>query len=308
MKSLILFPIIAFILISCSSQFIAHPETDRSPSNFKSCLEAMNELIAYKPYQGVASKFFSKAISLNELESFYGGESLIEIQRRTSNEEILSNNENMKKLFSAPLVVTKIEGKYSEVTSVDANTIYKSMAESEVNKNHYCYDKEGTIGFCFGRATIAHMEAIVRNVHPDAIKKIWIAGDMGIWGHHVATMVYTKEGWVVLDTNLGKIIDANKWVAHYMPMKQKDAKEIMVFTTQAGRFGPYDNRPYNAIDLFNTNSSDFDKAKDYFNGYFHDYFQSLDNVKNPPMIEEFKKPVKARWWTRFSSLLGLQAP
>ena len=308
MKSLI-FTLIALTFISCSNQTIRNgQEIDRTPSNFKSCLEAMSELIAYKPFVGEAKLVFSKANSLTELESFYGSESMIEIQRKVSSEEIKLNNENLKKLFAEPHNVKEIDGKHSEVTKADAQTIYRAMADSDVNKNHYCYDKEGTIGFCFGRATIAHMEAIVRNVHPEAIKKIWIAGDMGVWGHHVATMVYTNDGWVVLDTNLGKIIGVNEWIAYYMPMKKKDAKEIMVFVSQAGRFGPYDNRPYNAVDLFNTTSNEFNKAKDYFNGYFHDYFQSLDNVKNPPMALELKKPVKSRWWTRFFSSPDQQGP
>ena len=300
MKSILL-SLLVFTLFGCSTQ-------ERTPASFKTCLEAMNELIAYKPYYGDAAKDFSKAKNLSELESFYGGVSLIEIQRAFSEEQIKKNNENIKLLFKEPLEVKKIEGKFSVVANEDAKLIYRAMADSNVNKNHSCYDKEGTIGFCFGRATIAHMEAIVRNVHPDAIKKIWIAGDMGVWGHHVATMVYTKDGWIVMDTNLGKMIPVDEWVTYYRPFKKEKAKEIMVFTTQAGRFGPYDNRPYNAVDLFNTNSEDFDKAKDFFKGYYHDYFQSLDNIKNPPVVEELKKPVKKRWWSRLFSLPGQQAP
>lgn len=245
----------------------------------------MGQIMNYKPYYGPAADSFAKATSLNELESLYGGENLIEIQRLITNDKILSNNKNVKKLLAKPFKVEEVPGKNSLVKEVDTNVLYKAMENSDVNKNHYCYDTKGTIGFCFGRATIAHMEAIVRNVHPDLVKKIWIAGDMGVWGHHVATMVYSEKGWMVLDTNLGRTISAEQWIDYYMPMKE-GKKDIMVFVTQAGRFGPYDNRPYNAVDLFNTNSADFNKAADYFNGYFHDYFQSLDNVMNKPLVEQ----------------------
>lgn len=238
----------------------------------------------YKPYYGEAAEMFSKANSFVELESLYGGADLIQIQLKSSQKEIVANNANIKKLLQKPYNVTPIEGKNTVVTEADANIIYRKMANSDVNKNHYCYDPKQTIGFCFGRATIAHMEAIVRDIHPDLVKKVWIAGDMGVWGHHVATMVFTEKGWVVLDTNLGRIIGAEEWIKFYMPMN-KGKKDIMVFITQAGRFGPYDNRPYNAVDLFNTNSEDFNKAADYFNGYFHDYFDSLDNVRSKPLNE-----------------------
>ena len=158
------------------------------------------------------------------------------------------------------------------------------MSNSKVNKNHYCYDTKGTIGFCFGRATIAHMEAVVRNVNPDAIRKIWIAGDMGVWGHHVATMIKTEKGWLVLDTNVGHPISTVEWIAKYMPMKMKNTNDIMVFSTQAGRFSPYDTQTYNAINLFNTHSEEFNKASDYYRGYFHDYFEDLDNVEQKPIF------------------------
>lgn len=272
-----LYIILSLTLISCSTV----PD-NREPASFQTCLELMTSIMNYKPYSGSAAKSFNKASDLSELESFYGGDSLIEIQKRVDNDKIKSNNENIKKLLLAPFKVKPIKGKSQVVTILDANKIYKAMEDSNVNKNHNCYDTKGTIGFCFGRATIAHMEAIAREVHPDNVKKIWIAGDMGVWGHHVATMLYTEKGWMVLDTNLGRIVSSDEWIKSYMGYKKGD-KDIMVFATQAGRFGPYDNRPYNAVDLFNTQSEDFDKAKDYFKGYFHDYFESLDNVKSLPL-------------------------
>lgn len=250
----------------------------------------MNSIINYKAYSGHATQVFSKARTLDELEASYGGESLIDIQRALSDDEIKKNNANIKKIFATPLTLKPIEGKKPFVTKEEASVIYTAMATSNVHKKHDCYDTTGTIGFCFGRATIAHMEAIVRNMHPDAVRKIWIAGDMEKWGHHVATMVKTENGWLVLDTNVGRAITTDEWIAMYMPFKAKGASEIMIFVTQAGRFGPYGTASYNAVDLFNTNSLDFNKAQDYYRGYFHDYFEDLDNVTTKaPVFKTIKK-------------------
>ena len=244
----------------------------------------MSEMMAYRPISGPAAWVYSDAKSLTELEQKYGGTSLLYIQTQLSNEEIAKNNLNIRTLSKLPHKPEPIKGKMDTVGSHDTQVIYDAMEESEVNKNHHCYDTKGTIGFCFGRATIAHMEAIARNIHPDSVKKIWIAGDMKEWGHHVATMIYTDKGWMVLDTNIGKPVTVDFWLDYYKPFKNPKAeKEVMAFVTQAGRFGPYDTRAYNAVDLFNTNSAEYNKAKDYFNGYFHDYFESLDNVKNKPL-------------------------
>ena len=273
------------VLTACSTTPSTHQtNNERDPASFQSCLITMNNIIGYKPHFGVAASDLTKAKTLQALEADYGSESLIDIQRRLSDAEIKQNNAHIKVLLAQPFHVEPIAGKSSYVTKEEADIIYSAMSESKVHKNHYCYDTKGTIGFCFGRATIAHMEAVVRNVNPEAIRKIWIAGDMGVWGHHVATMVKTDKGWLVLDTNVGHAITTDEWIAKYMPMKVKDANDIMVFTTQAGRFSPYDTQTYNAVNLFNTHSTDFDKASDYYRGYFHDYFDDLDNVERKPLF------------------------
>lgn len=246
----------------------------------------MNDIINYKVHTGNASKLFSSTNSLSELEANYGGDSLIEIQKRMTDDEIIKSNMHLKKILAQPIKFSSIKGKKTSVTKEEANILYQAMANSKVHKKHDSYDAKGTIGFCFGRATIAHMEAVARDIHPDAIRKIWIAGDMGIWGHHVATMIKAENGWLVLDTNVGRPITSDEWIKMYMPYKVKDTNEIMVFVTQAGRFGPYDTSSYNAVDLFNTNSLNFNKAHDYYSGYFHDYFEDLDNSARPPLFKK----------------------
>jgi hypothetical protein len=273
--------IFPFIICACSS-YRPIDENSRNPASFQSCLESVNNIINYKIYTGSGGESFSNASSLEILEASYGAESLIDIQRRLSDEEIKANNTNLKKLLKEPLYVKPILNKKEFVTNAEAAVIYKAMNDSKVNRNHNCYDPKGTIGFCFGRATIAHLEAVVRNIHPNAIKKIWIAGDMEKWGHHVATMIKTENNWLVLDTNLGRAVSSEEWIAKYMPFKANNSNEIMVFVTQAGRFGPYDTKTYNATDLFNSHTLEFDKSNDYYRGYFHDYLEDLDHSSLKP--------------------------
>jgi hypothetical protein len=240
----------------------------------------MNKLMNYKQYVGKAAEIFSEAKSFSELESLYGESSFIDIQRELEEVDIKLNNENLRKLLNTSYKVKKLKNKISHPERNNANKLFKALLKAKVNKRYDHYDPQGTIGLCFGRATIAHIEAILDNIHPDLIKKIWIAGDMEEWGHHVATMIFTDKGWIVIDTNFTHPLTVKKWMKASMSNKKSEAKELMFFVTQAERLGPYDSRTYNAIDLFNTESDDFLAVDDYYNGYFHDYFEKLDKVMN----------------------------
>ncbi len=267
-----------FLILSFTSCSTWENSVSREPASFQSCLAAMNNLINYKIYSPQNRNNLFQAKTLEELEATYGDESFIDIQRGLTNEDIIANNLNLKKLLAGEMKFKPIAKKKTFVSKAEADVIYKAMRDAKVNINHDCYDPKGTIGFCFGRATIAHMEALIREVHPDAIRKVWIAGDMGKWGHHVATIIKAENGWLALDTNMGRVITLDEWFIIVHREKVKDANEIMNFVTQAGRFSPYNNMSYNSFDLFNTDRLEFNKAQDFYRGYFHDYFEDLDKV------------------------------
>jgi nitrous oxide reductase accessory protein NosL len=283
-------PVILFLSISCSTPKVHLDEYVRSPASFQTCFQLLSNFF---PDQAVENKkiHFLEAKSLNEIEQFYQNYSLIDIQHHLSNEDILKNNDHLVKLLSLPLKTEKDEKFATEVSLDQAEIILKEVTNSRPNKNHMCYDPKLKIGFCFGRATMAHMEALVRGVHPESIRKIWIAGDMKEWGHHVATMIKAKDGWYVIDTNLGRVVKAEEWIKFYEPMKAPKAKSIMVFVTRADRFGPYDTNSYSGINLFNSNNDIFNRDLDYYKGYFHDYFEDLD--RKIDTIEKFNTPKKA---------------
>lgn len=217
--------------------------------------------------------------SLDDLEASYGNFSLIDIQKKFTAEQIRESNKKTLELLEAPLTTDHPTGYTNYLTTSELDVLYKELANDKVHLNHACYDPKGTVGFCFGRATIAHMEALIRGVNPDAIRKIWIAGDMREWGHHVATMVKGEKGWYVIDTNNGRAVPVKDWVAFYQPFKNKNAKDIMVFVTRADRFGPYDTQSYTGINLFNTNTSHYERTADFYRGYFYDYFEALDKER-----------------------------
>lgn len=282
MKKINLFSLLLLLILSsCATSirttFIA--DSGRMPANFQTCFQMMNAVVNHRPVsQGLGD--FTSANTLAQLEEAYGNDSLIDIQRGLNEPTIKATNELTQKLLKKPLVLKGDSGKTTYVTKEEAQTLLDSIENSKVNRDHFCYDPDNTTGFCFGRAIIGHMEALARGVHPDAIKKIWIAGDMKEWGHHVAPIVKAKEGWLVLDTNIGRPVTTEEWQEYYRPFKAAKAKEVMMFVTQGGRFGPYDAEAYSAINLFNTTGNTFNREADFYKGYFHDYFDTLDKNKS----------------------------
>jgi hypothetical protein len=250
----------------------------RAPANFQDCFKIMETLFE-RPAPIKPGLTFENAKDLDELESLYGNNSFIDIQRELTNDRIIALNKETRKVLTAPLKTDTPDGFTNYVTKEEGDLLYKELAQDKVHQNHACYDPKGTVGFCFGRATIAHMEALIRGLNPDSIRKVWIAGDMDKWGHHVATMVKSKDGWYVIDTNLGRLVTIEEWIDYYKPYKKKGAKEIMVFISRADRFGPYDSQNYNGVNLFNTTTTNYDRSADFYRGYFQDYFEALDKER-----------------------------
>lgn len=268
-------------LTSCALNSIKLEEQhlgQRSPANFQDCFKVMEKFFIAPPVKPQSFRA-TEVKSLDELEASYGNLSLIDIQKELSAEEIRASNNKTMELLNSPLKTDHPNNYTNYATEEELALIYKELENDKVHLNHACYDPQGTVGFCFGRATIAHMEALIRGMNPDSVRKIWIAGDMKQWGHHVATMVKGEKGWYVIDTNNGKPILAKDWLAFYQPFKNKNAKDIMVFVTRADRFGPYDTQSYTGINLFNSNTSHYERTADFYRGYFYDYFEALDKER-----------------------------
>jgi len=278
--------ILTYLFIASCASNPNYQISYRDPSNFQTCFELMSAFFVKAPAPSAFNRpTMTGAKNLDELEEAYGHESLIDIQRRISNAEIKKQNDHLFSLLKQELDTPAAPEYTRYVTHQEATLVLSKITNSKVNQNHICYDPDLSTGFCFGRATIGHMEALIRGVHPKSIKKIWIAGDMEKWGHHVANMIKTENGWLVIDTNLNRAVSPEEWVKTYLPMKTHGAKDIMVFVTKAERFGPYDIGEYTAVNLFNSNTNTFNRENDFYRGYFHDYFEELE--KNMPETKKF---------------------
>lgn len=255
-------------------------------ANFKTCFEMVNRLMSPQTYYGDGVTVFSKALNLKELEAQYAGESFFSIHERLTGQEVKKHNQNLLKILKKNPEFLDADKNLTAVNKKQANTLYKALKNSNVYENEICYSRpDVTIGYCFGRAVVVHTEAILRGVDPGSMKKIWAVGDLGHWGHHVATMVRAQdEKWYVID-NITGVVTAEDWISGISTMKEHGAKTPMFFVTQAERVGPYNAQTYNMMDLFNTNTAKFKRSSDYYLGYFRDYFDWLDTRGS---VEKFK--------------------
>ncbi|MCO5144270.1 MAG: protein-glutamine glutaminase family protein [Oligoflexia bacterium] len=108
------------------------------------------------------------------------------------------------------------------------------------------YDPQGNIGFCFGRATTVHIEALRMGIQKEMIKKIWAVGhmknDIGDWQYHVATIVRDKVGnWVVIDPIFTNPKSVKEWASELEKMSADN--QLQFFISEPGRFAP--NHPGN---------------------------------------------------------------
>lgn len=85
------------------------------------------------------------------------------------------------------------------------------------------YDPSSYVGFCFGRAMTAHLIARKMGVHPSAVKKLFICGDMRTatatttqWRFHVTTIVKARgsNAWYAIDPIMYRVMPAKEWIDH----------------------------------------------------------------------------------------------
>ena len=239
---------------------------------------------------GHRSRLIPDSKNLVELRMNYGQTPFYGVVDYLSAEEIEKNNENLLRLSKLPLMedpsldgLTSPEDSVKELSEQQVRELYDAMVLTPVVLNQRNYGGRG-VGFCFGRALIAHYHALIRGVDPNSVRKIWVVGDMSFWGHHVATIVKVKNDWMAVDNYTG-VMNVESWITR-MKQEKKGEKPLMFFITRAGRFGHQLNNLYNPIDLFNIPSGDLElfgnkidqlKEDDFFKGFFMDFFDYLDN-------------------------------
>lgn len=188
------------------------------------------------------------------------------------------NNKLLSVLTSmqAPVVTGNWKATLSEA---EAYGLYNWLETHPVASSHSTmkYDPHSQIGFCFGRATAVHLEALGRpyKLHPSAVRKIWVIGPMhGGWGHHVATIVLSSNDseskeptFMVIDPVTG-VVSATEWVKNIRTNYQISTRDpLMYFVTEPSRFGPFPGR-YTKMDLFGPDRGN--RNSDAYRGYFDD--------------------------------------
>jgi hypothetical protein len=130
------------------------------------------------------------------------------------------------------------------------------------------YDNRGFgMGFCFGRAAYVHMMALRLGLGKGSIKKIFAVGDQRTgdvhWRYHVATAVFTKNGWMVLDNVPGKMMTPREWL-NWVNESSTDGK-LRIYVTEPEKFAPGPGR-YTPAEF----GLKLSKERDAYAHYFRD--------------------------------------
>jgi len=256
-------------------------------AQWSDCFESFNSLFSLveKSSAQEMAENALKSKDLAELNSFLEGQDFLSAQYLNSSADIKLHNEKVVDLLRHEERLSEpfnANGKSlrSAVTREQAQTLLDDMINTPCVRNSAPYQREGvSIGYCFGRAIIASMHALRRSVHPGAMKKVWVAGEMkGEWGHHVALMIRgLDDEWFVID-NVTGLVTHSQWMST-MQNHFRQNKELMFFVTRPERFGPQESTELDSINLFNIRNSQWDKfdpSADYYKGFFRDFFEWLD--------------------------------
>ncbi len=107
-------------------------------------------------------------------------------------------------------------------------------------ENDAKYDPTGEIGYCYGRAMAVHLRARRMGLHPDAVKKLFIVGDLRQgpkpeWRFHVTTLVKGTEdnAWYAVDPILlkpqfkGSPVLMTEWIRTIRSVWDKKGKAFL---------------------------------------------------------------------------------
>lgn len=218
----------------------------------------------------------------------------------TPAQAVAMNREVLTQMNDLAAVKSKGNRKTS-LNAKEAKDLYEEVTRHPVARllNVKKYDPNSQMGFCFGRAMTAHLEALSRGVAKDSIRKVYVVGSMKalvgdiIWQFHVATAVKSSDGnWWVIDPFFGKVVKLEQW---YDRMYSHDTKgTLRLYVTDSNRLGATSGGGYRKGHLM----------MDFYNGYFKDLFKYYSlKAKN----EVPKKPIymKVFDWTLSMINLGI---
>lgn len=149
----------------------------------------------------------------------------------------LLNEQNTALLFAQNL-----SSKYQSQAQQVLESIEKSAVASVHNVEHF---SEGTeLGFCFGRALMAHFLLLKEQVPQRHIFKLFALGDFPMHGHlwryHVAVAVADAEdGAIVIDPLYEKVLPIREWMQKISSLEIKQPiSHARFYLTDPRKFMP----------------------------------------------------------------------
>lgn len=198
----------------------------------------------------VGDRYFTK------MDNLFNFVEVDETVARLNNDVILNRLKNF--------VPDVEEGKMGSISRKEAQFIYDLVYNNPVSslRMYDNYNPVGSnVGFCWGRAMTAQIEAMSRGVAPDSIKKIFAVGPLSSgstnWRYHVTTIIKGDDGtWWAVDPIMGRVMTAKEWTDQMD--SQYNKKGLMrVFLSEGDRYSPGQLGPYK------------EGGEDY-NNYFYD--------------------------------------
>lgn len=224
------------------------------------------------------------------IDAYYGEEG-----SKISNDAIEKSNQEffaeMRKFIPESYVASGIDNyktrkMYSQITYEAANSLLQNVKHAPHVSDYYLdfynaqavkKEGEGTdIGFCFGRAFFIRSVLLKMNMQPNAIRKVFIVGPLGVWDYHMATAVYTDRGWMVLDPHYigGGPATIEDWFNTYNLLTIFKARKSQLFVTDGLKFQARMGAP---TFEYLAQLEDYDaEAEDYYRGYFQGTADLLD--------------------------------
>lgn len=163
------------------------------------------------------------------------------------------------------------------ITMNEAQMVLDAIRNNEVTGSYGVYDQpDVSIGYCFGRASFAHLLLLKMGVQKESIFKMWAVGPMKVrgsdtltWQFHVTPVVFTRDmGWVALDTNESRPQKIGHWMNKYEA--QSIDKKMRFYLSDASKFGVNMSR-YTRLQM----GLDVARDNDWYRGYFQDALQQL---------------------------------
>ncbi len=172
---------------------------------------------------------------------------LIGFPSTTPGAAVARNDHIVKRMKELP--VTGASNKIKGLSESQSQKLFDKVSTNPISgpEQRPKYDPTGTTGFCFGRAMVAHMDALKSGVAKDGIMKVFAVGNLksaeGNWDFHVATLVRRDNGsWWAIDPIMGKPLDIQDW---YTAMKGYDYDgKMRLMVTPASRFTPKKHYQY----------------------------------------------------------------